>query len=61
MIRIYSREEFKDMVDWDMIDSDAIDGWDFPIEELDYLLEEHDEESFVLIDNRLYEINKGVE
>lgn len=30
-------------------------GWDYPIEELEYLLEEHDEEVFVLIDGRLYE------
>lgn len=30
-------------------------GWDFPIEELDYLLEEHDGEAFVLWDGRLYE------
>lgn len=31
------------------------DGWDFPIEELDYLLDEHDNETFTLKDNRLYE------
>lgn len=31
------------------------DGWDFPIEEMSYLLEEHDGESFVLKDGRLYE------
>lgn len=31
------------------------DSWDFPIEELDYLLEEHDGETFVLKDGRLYE------
>lgn len=30
-------------------------GWDYPIEELEYLLEEHDGESFVLMDGRLYE------
>ena len=32
-------------------------GWDYPIEELDYLLEEHDGESFVLKDNRLWEVD----
>lgn len=30
-------------------------GWDYPLEEIDYLLEEHDGETFVLIDDRLYE------
>lgn len=36
---------------------DVSDDWDFPIEELDYLLEEHPGESFVLQDDRLYEIH----
>ena len=31
------------------------DGWDFPIEELDYLLDEHNGETFALKDNRLFE------
>lgn len=31
------------------------DGWDFPIEELGYLLKEHTGETFVLVDDRLYE------
>lgn len=56
MIRIYSKEELKEMSEWDIVDS-----WDFPVEELDYLLEEHDEESFVLVNNRLYEIDKVAE
>lgn len=30
-------------------------GWDFPIEELAYLVEEHDGETFVLTNGRLYE------
>lgn len=30
-------------------------GWDYPIEELEYLLEEHDGEAFVLMNGRLYE------
>ena len=33
----------------------AKEGWDFPIEELDYLLEEHDGETFALVNNRLFE------
>lgn len=32
-----------------------VDAWDFPIEELEYLLEEHDDETFVLCDGRLWE------
>ena len=31
------------------------DGWDFPINELGYLLEEHDGETFILYGWRLYE------
>ena len=31
------------------------DAWDFSLEELPYLLEEHDGESFVLLDNSLWE------
>ena len=30
-------------------------GWDYPLEEIDYLLDEHDGETFVLIGDRLYE------
>lgn len=33
------------------------DGWSFNISELDYLLEEHDDKTFVLFDDRLYETN----
>lgn len=31
------------------------EGWDFPFEELDYLMEVHDDETFVIKDDRLYE------
>ena len=34
------------------------DNWDFPIEELDYLLETHEGETFLLKDNRLYEVEE---
>ena len=30
-------------------------GWDYPLEEISYILEEHDGETFVLIGDRLYE------
>lgn len=56
MIKIYGRDEFREMTNWEIVDD-----WDFPIEELDYLLEEHDEESFVLINNRLYEVERNEE
>ncbi len=36
----------------------AEEGWDYPIKELDYLLEEHPGESFVLKNNRLYEMTE---
>lgn len=35
-----------------------IDGWSFPLEELDYLLETHSGETFLLVDNRLYEVEE---
>lgn len=31
------------------------DAWDYPIEEIDYLLEERDGETFVYRDGRLFE------
>ena len=45
MLRIYAPNET-------LIKTDA---WDFSIDELPYLLEEHDGESFVLLDDRLWE------
>ena len=33
----------------------ADNAWDFPIEELEYLLDEHDGQTFVLVGERLYE------
>jgi hypothetical protein len=35
----------------------AKNGWDWEIDELDYLLEEHDGETFVLFDGKLHETN----
>ena len=37
----------------------ADEAWDYPISELDYLLEEHDDREFVLKDGRLYEAGDG--
>ena len=56
MIKIYGKNEFMEMTDWEIVDS-----WGFPIAELDYLLEEHDEESFVLVCNKLYEVERNEE
>ena len=53
MIRIYTKEQF-DKSFINIIENDE-DTWSFPIEELDYLLLEHTNESFILINNRLYE------
>lgn len=36
-------------------------GWDFPISELDYLLEEHEGETFALKDDRLWECDPDKE
>ena len=36
--------------------NDESEPWDFPIEELDYLLEEHNGEIFKLVGDRLEEV-----
>ena len=38
----------------------AMDAWDFPIDELDYLLAEHKGETFVLVGDRLWETDEEV-
>ena len=48
MIKIYSKQEITDTKQ--LFDKES---WDFPIEELDYLLEEHNNESFVLMESEL--------
>ena len=45
MLRIYKPSET-------LIKTEA---WDFPLEEVPYLLEEHDGEAFVLLEDRLWE------
>ena len=37
------------------------DGWDFPITEIPYLLADHDGETFVYKDGRLYEAEADYE
>lgn len=55
MIKIYKEKDFsKNLIEILKKDSEI---WSFPIEELAYLLEKHDKESFILINNRLYEFN----
>ena len=40
--------------------SKICDGaWSFPIEELGYLLEEHDNQTFVLVDDELWETDNS--
>ena len=36
------------------------EGWDFSFEELPYLLEEHDGEPFVLMEDRLWEAEEPI-
>lgn len=38
----------------------ASDGWDFPLEEIDYLLEEHNGEVFTLKNGRLWETDSFI-
>lgn len=33
------------------------DAWDFPLSEIEYLLETHSGETFALVDNRLWEVS----
>ena len=51
MIKIYNEKE----AIWAIRE----DAWDFPLEEISYLLEEHPMEAFVIDgDNRLWEIDE---
>lgn len=52
MIKIINRDELAQNCKYTI----GFGAWDFPIEELDYLMEEHDGETFVLIKNRLVEV-----
>lgn len=49
MIKIYSKEE----LGVNVFEDDVI--WSFPIEELDYLLKEHNGEEYIIYKGRLYE------
>jgi hypothetical protein len=53
MIKIYDEKAFdKSVIECIKNDEDV---WDFPLDELGYLLREHKHESFILIGDRLYE------
>lgn len=54
MIKIFQKNELTEKQIQEVLENAEI--WSFSIEELDYLLEEHKNENFVLIDNRLYEM-----
>ena len=55
MIKIYKKEDFKsEFIDIVLEDKSV---WDFDIRELDYLLKEYNEESFILLNNRWNEEN----
>jgi hypothetical protein len=50
MIKITNNPRFIPEDDWNY--------WSFPIEELDYVLEEHEGQTFCLKDGRLYECDE---
>lgn len=54
MIKIYTLEQLEIDVEELLSNSDV---WSYPINELDYLLETRAFDSFLLFDNRLYELN----
>lgn len=57
MIKIYSEKDFtKDFID--KIKSNE-ELWDYPFEELDYLVKEKENQSFVIIGDRIKEIEMG--
>ena len=55
MIKIYKKEDFKSEFINIVLEEESV--WSFDIREIDYLLKEHNEESFILLDDRLYEIS----
>jgi len=57
MIKIYNANELSEETIYRIIHDDKILCFPINRENLDYLLEEHKNESFVLIGRRLYEYN----
>lgn len=53
MIKIINKKEYLKTKKY-VIDEE--NRWDFPLDEIDYLLQEHEGETFLLLDDRLYEI-----
>ena len=54
MITIYKSDEINNYKE--IIQNEDI--WSFPVQEIDYLLNEHKNENFIYFDNRLYEYEK---
>lgn len=54
MIKIISLNELAEKTKYTI----GFDAWDYPIEELDYLLEHKDNEVFVLAGGRLTEVEE---
>jgi len=54
VITIYEKNEINNFQE--IIENENI--WDFPIQELDYLLKEHKNENYIYYNNRLYEYEK---
>ena len=52
MIKIIDMTEFTHSTNYTI----NFDAWDFPIEELDYLMETHNNETFLLYRDRLTEV-----
>lgn len=61
MIKIYSQKDFDKLFIWGIVNDR--ERWSYPAEELDYLIKEHDNESFIYaqvnLEDRLYEYEEG--
>lgn len=57
MIKIYSEQDFtKDFIDKLKLNEEL---WDYPFEELDYLVKEKQNASFIIIGDRIKEFKMG--
>ena len=59
MIHIINFNNLKQDVQDEISGQCPEDRWDYPIEELSYLIETHPDEFFTLYNNRLYEVQKN--
>lgn len=55
MITIYSEKDFNEEFINSIKQKEEL--WDYPFEELDYLINEKENQSFIIIDNRIKELN----